>query len=422
MVTDYKESGMTKKTRRRVIWCSVIAVVVLAGGAAAAAALHMYGKSVQSDEIVFANIGEPCMGKSGFYYQKQNQNDSRYYYFDYSSKESVVLCNRPNCTHEDETICDAYFDGIPLLAQYNDKLYFLVPGYENSVIYVANSDGSNKKRLISINGNLGFRLAIADNKLFYEKNVQQYDENLNPVGNPKVSICMYDLTVHKNSTLTKVRSGIDATIKLLGYYNNAVYYMYQDNKKKADPNIDYNEANLSYFKSLIGHQSIYRYDISTGKETEILNSLDKFGISPTLYQDSIFYMTTDKSSHVTTLYRYRLDNNKLQVIASGKDLYNGIIECADGKVFYSRGVFNGKSVTYTSIKTSYAYDLKTGKSTEVKLRSGNNCYSVIGASSDLVFFLVGKNEALTGSTSDLSYAYMNKKDFYKGKLKCTIIK
>ncbi|WP_157781494.1 hypothetical protein, partial [Rhodanobacter denitrificans] len=82
---------------------------------------------------------------------------------------------------------------------------------------MANSDGSNKKRLISINGNLGFRLAIADNKLFYEKNVQQYDENLNPIGNPKVSIGMYDLAAHKNSTLTKVRSGIDASIRLLGY-------------------------------------------------------------------------------------------------------------------------------------------------------------------------------------------------------------
>ena len=46
-------------------------------------------------------------GEAGYYYWEEN--DERLYYYDTATAQSVVLCNKADCTHDDDT-CNAYFN------------------------------------------------------------------------------------------------------------------------------------------------------------------------------------------------------------------------------------------------------------------------------------------------------------------------
>lgn len=117
---------------------------------------------------------------SGYYTTEMN-NDGSFIvcYIDYTTKTEIVLCNRPECSHNNET-CPAYLNRGVSLFVCDETLYFYFPemiaakgGVENSDnwprLECANSDGSNRRILRQFNANNQIVYGIASDgmNLYY---------------------------------------------------------------------------------------------------------------------------------------------------------------------------------------------------------------------------------------------------------------
>lgn len=117
---------------------------------------------------------------SGYYTTEMN-NDGSFIicYIDYATKSKIVLCNRPECSHNDET-CPAYLNRGVSLFVCDETLYFYFPetitakgGAENSDnwsrLECANLNGSNRRILRQFNANSQIVCGIASDgvNLYY---------------------------------------------------------------------------------------------------------------------------------------------------------------------------------------------------------------------------------------------------------------
>ena len=117
---------------------------------------------------------------SGYYTTEMNNDGSfTICYIDYATKSKIVLCNRPECSHNDET-CPAYLNRGVSLFVCDETLYFYFPemitakgGAENSDnwprLECANLNGSNRRILRQFNANSQIVYGIASDgvNLYY---------------------------------------------------------------------------------------------------------------------------------------------------------------------------------------------------------------------------------------------------------------
>ncbi len=119
---------------------------------------------------------------SGYYTTEMNTDGSFIIcYIDYATKSKIVLCNRPECSHNDET-CPAYLNRGVSLFVCDETLYFYFPemidakgGAENSDncarLECANLNGSNRRILRQFNANSQIVYGIASDgiNLYYSE-------------------------------------------------------------------------------------------------------------------------------------------------------------------------------------------------------------------------------------------------------------
>lgn len=102
------------------------------------------------------------MSKSdlGYYVWGSGEQQEMLLFMDATSKAVVPLCNQPNCKHEGEKTCDAYYPSYGMSDSFYDNSW--VQYYEDSVytigcdsdgyvsLYEANADGSNRRKSTSL--------------------------------------------------------------------------------------------------------------------------------------------------------------------------------------------------------------------------------------------------------------------------------
>lgn len=257
---------MTKKTRKRVLWCSVIAGVVLVGGAATAVALNIHNTheaSVQSDGIVWGGIMSFSSDK-GYYHCKMESEDGKFYFFDYKTKQNVAVCNRPNCTHIDPNSCDAFFPEVSLVALYNNKLYTAGNAYYNeTAVWQMNVDGSAKKKIAIRPTNNISSVAFMNGKTYYPAMEMELKDG-QPTKKVKAGIHAFDLKTRKDSIIVPEREGYEASINFFGAEKDKFLYLYSYYKEKPDPNKDY--SGMKNFDKSGIVENLYEFDLRAGKE------------------------------------------------------------------------------------------------------------------------------------------------------------
>ncbi|WP_028041879.1 hypothetical protein [Candidatus Stoquefichus massiliensis] len=237
---------------------------------------------------------------AGYYYTRHQENGpSLLSYYDYATKQEVVLCNQPECKHEDET-CPAYLFGVGLsqmLFVYKEHLYMIESHglslnslgetvEEGSGIIQRDQDGQNKKIVMRLDTGYQFEqgnFVLADNYLYIPivkyQNIETGKNETFQVDSEKY-LARIDFNTGKVEKLFDMKDkhilGVDGRKIIM---DSAIYS--EDPQKYLDQK-DFNK----YDKVILNSRFQYAiYDIDTQDTKTIPTNDEEIG---TYYQNKIY--------------------------------------------------------------------------------------------------------------------------------------
>ena len=200
----------------------------------------------------------------GFYYA-----DDRgfLYYFDYAAEAETIVCNRPNCKHEDwsertpkEERCSACVGGTATGFENQGKLYLMESDYSEDNrrrirIVESDLDRTNQREVSVLDCDSIFSYAVKDHMLYavIQKGERVKNENgsWESGSSAKSSFCRIDLTDGTMDVLLE-REGYSNVITILAACGNTLYLEYSYFEQPFD-GTNYKEARQ--------HAEIYAYSL-----------------------------------------------------------------------------------------------------------------------------------------------------------------
>lgn len=403
---------MKKLLHKKAVIAAACVCAVFVAGAVTFAVTS--GKTIGANEISYSVVSADCVSSTGFYNVKWGDSDNQYYFFDFKSHKDVLLTNRPN-----GSISDAEFPITPeLLTSYNNMLYSFSPTASNiSAIYRANADGSDKVKFKTVESNSIDSAVITNNKIYYGSVIEVYNgiDTGGTGDSSKTSVHVVDIAKKTDTTLTKVRQGIQAGDYVIGVYKNKLYYLYTDLKKRLDfkKTISGTEAEKAdYISSIMGKSLLYEYNLDTGAETQL-----PFGQNdtPIIRQngDSLYYIQSNDSTNVKTLYRYNLDTKKIEKLYSDKNMDINFASEGD-YIIYRLGVFDGTYVQTDNSFYNVCFNVKTGKTNKVNCILSKNSRFWINYATPSGFICTISRD-IVNETGTGSWGYISQADFFAGR-------
>lgn len=215
------------------------------------------------------------------------------FFMDWDTKQTVLLCFKPDCLHADETdqekivFCDAFMGGdivsSPFLAYYRDKLYTICIDRTTAIsnLVEMNPDGSDRKNLLSTSDipSLG--------QIFMHRGVIYFISNLKDL-NGEAHYGLNALSVVSDShEPVQVYTGAFEG----GWLQN--FFAYENYIYISD----------CYYTETAFDSIIIRYDIRTGESEEILGEgIDIYGMEDDnllIRQDGLYYVYSLKDKTLT---------------------------------------------------------------------------------------------------------------------------
>ncbi len=366
--------------------------------------------------------GSPAEAKTQYYdtilYQGFASGDGIYhqnstgflYFFDYRTRQDVIVCNKPNCTHSiwyentpDEQRCNAYLPsalgGAGFVAE--DFLYLFNVDLNTQTASLVRSglDRTSEKEIARFENNI-ISPFVVDGQYLYLSGcaiLMQKDEDgmEQPTGENEVWLFRVDLRTGEMKKLTERKKGYGSDLHLAGMYNGRLYYRESYFKTRYD-GTNYKEA---------GHQvDWYSFDIQTGQAERIFEG-EQFQ-EAYLYKNKLAGMYgKDPEGGREAESRYGQYELTVWGLDTGESQPAGtadrLPDYADGKVFYT--------AEEDGQERSYCYDIENGKTMEQSRKFMERLH-IRGAFGD--YMLVVKDDPDTGIGD---YYVILKEDFYNGK-------
>lgn len=228
-------------------------------------------------------------GEAGYYYWEEN--DERLYYYDTATAQSVVLCNKADCTHDDDT-CNAYFNAAKKENQ--DVFCKTYIQYYDGAVYVTGYDPK---------GNVNLYRVAADGSSC-DKYMCLFKQNMmSPYGNSQIidftypEVCIhrgYVYFINNMETTPKIyRMKMGSETSEVIYENTglrpAVYRI-----KPYGDQIYFQAGNFEDDTYIDIEGGVYAYD----PDTEKVSLYKESAISPYLfYKDDLYYSASDGIYH-----------------------------------------------------------------------------------------------------------------------------
>ncbi len=170
-------------------------------------------QAIDLSSIRYINYFNQGSSEEGYYYLRvRDDGTHNICYIDFATHQDIVLCNRLECTHSDET-CNSWIGSLyntPYLITANDGLLVIYPG--NAIISTTDStvfghvdhldfNGSNRRTIASFDSLSMFTnyYAITDDYLFYQLDV--YDST--SASSKKFRIERLDLKTGERTTIVE---------------------------------------------------------------------------------------------------------------------------------------------------------------------------------------------------------------------------
>ena len=265
-------------------------------------------------------------GDGGYYYTSETDNIYRIMFFDEESGESIPLCAKPECTHDDNT-CNAfimgkmhkYYQGDEFLSQ---TLYY----YKNYIYMIKCNAGMGKLVRISLDGverkDIGELFpnnnASTISLVFHGDYVYAYDDTGHAGQTTEAEEVIKKISL-KDGSSENVFSykGVGASIDRGRSYGEKLYFVtreYSLNKDTAQQKIEY--------------KGLYEYNYNSGDAKKVIEG-DICDYSIDTVNQCIYYFVDGKG-----LYKYSQTDGKNELIYAA---HNELITCKmsyDGKYIY----------------------------------------------------------------------------------------
>lgn len=206
--------------------------------------------------------------------------DNIMFLLDSQINEAYVMCNRPNCSHDNEAECTAYFGDYrtyPII--YNGKIYYLeAPGSLRYTVWEQNIGENSQKKLAEIEGSYSRRFFVAYNgKLYYIG--EKLGEDGLPLDGYNDVLIELDFETGAYRYLTREKEEGHFSFAKLDITGNTLYYVYN----KYDP--EYDELSRQLFQ---GDAQIDAVAFMLEKESHVHSYMYKINLDTleeTLYMD-----------------------------------------------------------------------------------------------------------------------------------------
>lgn len=331
--------------------------------------------------------GKSAKTNDGLYFvelRNDNSNNSNLLYLDYATRQAIVVCEKPDCLHNDET-CTAFFPyryGAANSCVVGNYLYIIFSGSEKEntlpALYRIDLNGQNRTQLATLPSEFDYNNPVATDgeKLYTVCNRIEAEEN----GRIRTFTNLISLSLQDGALQTLREWDCDAY--LWGAEGSTLSVMLP---------VDTKEASVSFNIELISLNG------------EMLATQPFQNIAPRYYvtENTIYWYSLEDGS----IYARRLDSSEEQQIATGL-LFPDADNVALGDVYYPY-IFLEHFTLDTGGKYHYeVYNAESGELHEVDLflfetPTDNKLIPVYDKIGD--FLLVANREIFTettGFTSD----------------------
>lgn len=329
---------MKNKLKYIILICSFIILIVIV----IVSFCNSNRNNISKSETVAKNFfSNGLVTERGFYHNKANESNGEVLFYDFNSKKTVYLCNRPNCDHVDPEDCSAYIRGIKSIFEIENELYQVIFNGYNLEVYKTKIDNSEKIKIGDIDseyGSITSSFVIKDRYIYFpylKREFGENDKNIHEVIQ-NISIAKFDLNTGKTTVLFNPKKCKEGYIYLYGIIENKLFYADVIYETKA-------KSSLSYI------------DLDTDKITTVIS------------EDSNYVASSVGKSIDDFLYYY--------------NDYNSSLYCINSKTLENQLVFempqNGVVKKIIDNKLEYqVFELKENENglQEIDLLTLNNCY------------------------------------------------
>ena len=332
-------------------------------------------------------VGKRAKTNDGLYFvelRNDDSNGSNLLYLDYATRQAIVVCEKPDCLHNDET-CTAFFPyryGAANSCVVGNYLYIIFSGSEKEnilpALYRIDLNGQNRTQLATLPSEFDYNNPVATDgeKLYTVCNRIEAEEN----GRIRTFTNLISLSLQDGALQTLREWDCDAY--LWGAEGSTLSVMLP---------VDAKEASVSFNIELISLNG------------ELLATQPFQNITPRYYvtENTIYWYSLEDGS----IYARRLDSSEEQQIATGL-LFPDADDVALRNVYYTY-IFLEHFTLDTGGKYHYeVYNVENGELHEVDLflfetPTDNKLIPVYDKIGD--FLLVANREIFTettGFTSD----------------------
>lgn len=353
-------------------------------------------------------VGKRAKTNDGLYFvelRNDDSNGSNLLYLDYATRQAIVVCEKPDCLHNDET-CTAFFPyryGAANSCVVGNYLYIIFSGSEKEnilpALYRIDLNGQNRTQLATLPSEFDYNNPVATDgeKLHTVCNRIEAEEN----GRIRTFTNLISLSLQDGALQTLREWDCDAY--LWGAEGSTLSVMLP---------VDAKEASVSFNIELISLNG------------ELLATQSFQNITPRYYvtENTIYWYSLEDGS----IYARRLDSSEEQQIATGL-LFPDADDVALRNVYYPY-IFLEHFTLDTGGKYHYeVYNVENGELHEVDLflfetPTDNKLIPVYDKIGD--FLLVANHEiftettgftsdgqAVTGEAMELAQAFISIEDF-----------
>lgn len=298
----------------------------------------------------FASGGAATL--NGYYYTVLRPDGNlNIHYLDYATHSDIILCSRPNCTHDDES-CSSFIQSnslVPSLAVVGDRLLIVGGGIGVSdpeegdlpYIEVMQLDGNDRKRVYQANASSEFGALVCDDQNFYT--VERITKIQDDIPILTQHIAQIDLNTGEKTVLSDMGTNI---VYLCDATGNSIYYY----------SIEPQDDSQTYSKTI---SKYYAYDIENNN-TALIDSISSDSKRKITITDGNLYQIDSEAHQVLVKHiGGATDGPIIKEFSIDEEFENYTIRCViDGKI-----VVDGqqKSEDGTTQSITHIIDCDTGE-------------------------------------------------------------
>ncbi|MEG0736776.1 MAG: hypothetical protein RR441_07900 [Longicatena sp.] len=395
------------------------------------------GKNTSAQNLQYLNLSEGFSTEDGFYHMVMVDNEkgeTRYNirYFDYASKQEVYLCDKPQCSHDNDS-CTSYLPlgGLTSLFVSNNHLYLLKnPSMGNvvkadgsiekeqgnpSILYRMDIDGKNKKILCKLEEGFEFEstvIALSEDTLYVvasKHDLIAMDENSSTEIKTDSFLYKINLENGEKSTSQNMKDKF-----MVGAKQNTILFQnlhYSQDLDELLKNKDYETYDRVSMQATTMYQT---YDSKQNKLGKEFSTNEHY---PTFDGDYVFYLTQQNE-----LCKQNIQDGNVEVLTQLNSGYTYVLstEITDGYLVIEAWNNNAEN----EYVKSFVYSLEKDAVSEVTqfVKGTNEPLRILGATKDNYFMLYRKDGHMETTwagtqqfeTDKAYYGLISKSDFYNG--------